>query len=85
MYMCIMVYCVYRGEIHSGTVVTYNDKEEILCQDCSPDVSAGDTTPDHTSPPPAPPTEKNNNVKMIVKTPPPSQKEQLSKSTGEIL
>ena len=26
---------LYRSEIHSGTVVTYNDRQEILCQKCT--------------------------------------------------
>ena len=25
----------YREEIRSGTVVTYNDRQEILCQKCT--------------------------------------------------
>jgi len=30
--MCMYV---FRSEIHSGTVVTYNDRQEILCQKCT--------------------------------------------------
>ena len=30
-----MCACVCRSEIHSGTVVTYNDRQEILCQKCT--------------------------------------------------
>ena len=41
----IFVIFVYSGEIHSGTVVTYNDKEEILCQNCSPDITLSDHSP----------------------------------------
>ena len=42
------------GEIRSGTVVTYNDKEEILCENCSPDVTLNDTPAnDVSSPPPS--------------------------------
>ena len=69
---------LYRGEIHSGTVVTYNDKEEILCQNCSPDVSTGDGPPS-VSPSPSP----SNGDKTSSKTPPPSQREQTTKSTSK--
>lgn len=42
------------GEIRSGTVVTYNDKEEILCENCSPDVTLNETPPHNVSSPPPP-------------------------------
>lgn len=47
MFCCKINYKInfHSGEIHSGTVVTYNDKEEILCQNCSPDITLNDSSP----------------------------------------
>ena len=30
-----MYFALFRNEIRSGTAVTYNDRQEILCQSCT--------------------------------------------------
>ena len=75
---------IHRGEIRSGTVVTYNDKEEILCQKCSPDVSLSDNSPsDFKSPSP---TSFSQDLQGLsnMKSPSPSA-DSANKSTSEFL
>ena len=45
----VVIHCIidptHRNEIHSGTVVTYNDRQEILCQKCT-DIALNEDEPD---------------------------------------
>lgn len=61
-------YLFIRGEISSGTVVTYNDRQEILCQKCT-DIALHEEADEELPPsPPPPPSEEKpptNSERMV--------------------